>query len=232
MHDPGSALSILHQDPLLLVVNKPAGLPTQATRDPRRPHLMAAVESLLASQGVREPYVGLHHRLDVDTSGVVVLAVHPDANRVLSDAFRDRHARKQYLCLCDAFTEPPATWQVDNHLRVHAQRRGRSVEVVRAGGQRATTGFEVLGRGGAMVRLLASPTTGRTHQIRVHCEGSGVPIVGDPIYRSERGIWAARVMLHAWRLEIPHPSDGRTMMFEAPEPDDMVALWGRYGGGG
>jgi RluA family pseudouridine synthase len=231
MTESGSALPILYQDRLLLVVNKPAGLPTQATRDPRRPHLVAAAEQLLASQGVRQPYVGLHHRLDVDTSGVVVLAVHPDANRALSDAFRDRQARKQYLCLCDAFVEPPNAWEVDNHLRVHAQRRGRSVEVVRAGGQRATTTFEVLERGRCAVRVLASPTTGRTHQIRVHCEGSGVPIVGDPVYRTERGVWAPRVMLHAWRLEVPHPSDGRLMQFEAPEPEDMATLWGRLRAG-
>ncbi len=230
----GSApLTILYQDKWVIAVDKPAGIPSQPTRDPDRLHLVSLVEETLRDQGVRDPYVALHHRLDRDTSGVMILATHIDANAGLGAAFRDRLATKTYLCICDSdgVRQAGDRWSVTNHLKVHKNRRGRMVEVVRAGGVRAETDFEVLGQAERVLRVQARPHTGRTHQIRVHCEVSGVPIVGEPTYRTRRGLFHERVLLHAWRLQLPHPVlAGERLDLHAAEPPDMATFWQRMSG--
>lgn len=226
-------LSILYQDEWVMAVDKPAGIPSQPTRDPDRLHVVTLVEQTLREQGVRDPYVALHHRLDRDTSGVMILATHTAANDGLGAAFRDRLARKTYLCICDSdgTRRTGDAWSVVNHLKVHKNRRGRMVEVVRAGGVRAETDFEVLDEAPRVIRVQARPHTGRTHQIRVHCEASGVPIVGESTYRTERGLFHDRVLLHAWRLQLPHPVvAGEQLDICAEEPADMVGFWKRMAG--
>lgn len=225
---------ILYEDDCLLAVDKPAGLPTHATVDPARPHLFGALQALLAARGDREPYLGLHHRLDVDTTGVVLFATDRRANPGLAARFAERRVDKRYLALA----EPPAagragggrtkssvtgrSWTVRNHLG-RVSRRGDRARYgpVRAGGEAAETTFTVRGVRGRRVLLEASPQTGRTHQIRVHAAGSGLPLVGDVLYG---GVTGPRVLLHAASLSLDHPLTGRRLVLRAPVPPDFGSV--------
>ncbi len=226
--------AVLFEDDWVLALNKPAGLPTHATADPRRAHLQGAVLNLLRQRpGVdpaREPYLGVHHRLDRDTSGVVLFSTHRDANAGLAAAFAGRAVIKQYLALCRGSAPKATSWTVRSALvRVSAKSRAarygsvghdatatlaRSGEVLWA-----ETDFEVLERrrGGLMV-VRATPKTGRTHQIRVHLAEAGLPIEGDDLYGGSTGGGHGRVMLHAWQLDLAHPITGERLIITAPPP--------------
>ncbi|MCB1093830.1 MAG: RNA pseudouridine synthase, partial [Verrucomicrobiae bacterium] len=144
----GSA-DVLYRDDALIAVAKPPGLVSQATPDPRRDHLLAAVTRyLMRVDGTIAPAPVLVHRLDRDTSGVVVLSLHPDAHGALGEAFRSREARKTYLAVVATAARTVATdeaWTIDNHLRVDRKAKTqRRVQAVRSGGDRAITDVRVL----------------------------------------------------------------------------------------
>lgn len=229
--DPDAlAARVLYEDGWLLAIDKPAGLPTHATIDPARPHLVGAVQAMLAARGGEAPppdapYVGVHHRLDVDTSGVVVFSTHRDANAGLARSFAEREARKVYLAVAADAGRPSRRigerWTVRNHLGRISDRRERArYGPVRSGGDRAETTFTLLERRpGRRVLLQAEPHTGRSHQIRVHAAGAGLPLVGDVLYG---GPPAARVLLHARALSLPHPVTGAELVLEAPLPAELT----------
>ncbi len=225
---------VLYEDEWLIAVNKPAGLPSQATLDEARDHLVAAVGRLLGERGGAEPYLALQHRLDVDTTGVIVLSKSPEANAGLTDAFRERDAHKTYRALAfrdphwsGALSKPGATWMVENHLALdESGAEPRQVEV-HAGGDYAHTDFRLIGASDTALDVEAQPKTGRTHQIRAHLAQVGTPILGDTTYGGPAAVDGAqveRVMLHALRLELPHPVTGKALVIEAPLPDDFVRL--------
>lgn len=224
---------ILYEDDWVIAVHKPSGLPTQGTVDPNRDHLVAALTRLLTARDGRVPYLGLHHRLDRDTSGIVILARAKKANRGLTDAFRDRLAKKTYWALSQKVEEPGhaffkgGKWEVDNHLareRGGGSHRQRSVH---SGGDKAQTDFVLLEVAGDRALVEASPRTGRTHQIRVHLSEGGLPILGDLLYKGPGrvdGKKVGRVMLHAYRLVIPHPITGELLTVECSPPRDFCEL--------
>ena len=222
------AASILFQDECLIAVDKPPGLPTHATADPRRPNLVGAVKDYLAAQG-RETYLAVHQRLDRDTSGVVLFATDAAANAGLARAFAGRQAEKTYLALSRPSLPPAAvpaagaTLTVDAPLRVSADGR---VSVGGAEAGPALTQVAVRERAGTVLLLEARPATGRKHQVRVHLAHAGLPILGDTLY-GEAGPGppeAVRLMLHAWRLSLPHPLSGRILRLESPVPSDFARL--------
>lgn len=223
--------AILHREPTLLALCKPAGLPTQATRDPRRDHLIAAVSRYLE----REGFAGrpmLHHRLDAQTSGVLILALAPEANAGLARAFRERFAQKTYRALTalppDSRALPP---EVDNHLRKVRERGRQRMVAVRAGGDRARTSLRLLGTGPRALEVEAQPHTGRMHQIRVHLADLGAPILGDPLYGEaalRRAPQVSRLMLHAERLVLPHPLGSGVLDLQAPVPQDYRQARSRW----
>jgi RluA family pseudouridine synthase len=238
-----SLSQILYEDEWIIAVSKPAGLPSQGTRDPRRDHLIAALERLLTTRDGRAPYLGLHHRLDRDTSGVIILARAKQANKGLTDVFRDRLAKKTYRALCRQDPQrwssvtpgewsPGMSWQVDNYL---ATARGTTTgrqQSVRSGGERAQTDFVLLETRLDWAEVEARPKTGRTHQIRVHLAEGGLPIVGDTLYggtafAAGHKVW--RVMLHALCIELPHPVTGKDLVIESPLPEDYLELAERLG---
>lgn len=225
---------ILHEDESILVVNKPAGLPTEATMVADRDNLHAALKRyLLARDKTRnEPYVGLHHRLDRETSGVILFTKARAVNAAVHDMFLNHRARKEYEALSSfdgktAARQQGAEFAVENMLgRISSKSQAGKWGELTSGGDPARTDFRILGSYREGYRILAMPVTGRTHQIRVHLSGYGLPILGDALYGGpgafRDGTPIRRVMLHAARLAFPHPATGMELTVEAPLPPDFL----------
>ena len=205
---------VRHDADGVLVVSKPAGLAVHATVDPARPHLAGAVMAWVKARGGTE--AALHHRLDVDTSGLVLFATDARLNAGLGAAFANHTADKRYRAVVRPRGDaPPQQWTIENFLGRDKRHKSTRYTAVRSGGKKAITAFEVLERrGDGTVLVEARPITGRAHQIRVHCAEAGWPIEGDRFYDGSPG---PRLMLHAWRLTVPHP-DGDTLDVRDPAP--------------
>lgn len=224
-----SAESILYQDDDLVIVNKPAGIPTQASVDRSRDHLYAAIARyLLKASGAKDlPYVGLHHRLDRDTSGAVIFTCTKRANPSIAEQFREHRILKTYVALVSGARalEVGKEWITKNYLKKESQssKRHRMV-ATRSGGDFAETQFQVLDRWGDFALVQAKPKTGRMHQIRVHLSDEGFPILGDETYGGKlewKGFPIERVMLHAGRIELKHPLTEKELSIESPLPQDF-----------
>jgi 23S rRNA pseudouridine1911/1915/1917 synthase len=213
---------ILYEDRWVLAINKPAGLPSQSTRDLSRDHAVAAVERYLKSKVEGAVKVALHHRLDVDTSGVLIFGIHKDANKGLTEAFRNRKTQKVYLAVVSS--PVPDSFEVENHLAADSKGYKTRMKSVASGGDLAKTSFRVLAKLGSLSLVEARPATGRMHQIRVHLSEYGAPILGDTFYGGASlvdGFKAPRTLLHAWKLELPHPVEKRRLAIESPWPEDF-----------
>jgi RluA family pseudouridine synthase len=216
------AVQVLYRDDHVVAVDKPPDVPTHATADPARPHLVGLVAHQL---GVSTSAIGVHQRLDAGTSGVVLFALTREANRGLAESFGDRSVEKIYLAIADGRLRPDvvpgAAWVSRGTIAAAgAGRRGRRMA---AGdeGQSSETAFAAVERRGDRVLLEARPKTGRQHQIRAHLAAERLPIVGDVRYG---GPSAERLRLHAWRLRLPHPVTGELLTVEAPAP---AGWWSR-----
>lgn len=210
-----SEIEILFEDQWLLAVNKPPGLPTQPTVDKKRPSLYSV---LLESK--KWSYLGLHHRLDVPTSGVVLLTKHKEANKGVADLFKERNAEKNYQCLAHGIPAQ-AEFEFKNYLKPLKLKTGKTKMVsTQAGGDFAHTVFNVLETFSKESLILASPQTGRMHQIRTHLAELTHPILGDSLYfRVDRHY--PRLMLHAFELKCDHPITKKPLIITAPLPEDF-----------
>ena len=226
-----SKADIVFEDADIIAINKPAGLPSQATLDPKRHHLMKAVE-LYLKQTSPHAYCGLHHRLDRDTSGVIVLTKSKRANKGLAEQISQHQIQKTYIAISQTFPTSPADseWTVKNHLKKSHRFKGK-MEAARSGGDLAETHFTKLADLNEARLVQALPRTGRMHQIRVHLAGCALPILGDNMYGTRASFRRApRTMLHAWKLEIKHPITGEGLVLKAPLPKDMTDLIKDLGG--
>jgi 23S rRNA pseudouridine955/2504/2580 synthase len=222
---------ILFEDADIIAINKPAGLASQATLDRKRHHLVNAVE-LYLRQSSKNPYVGLHHRLDRDTSGVLVLTKSKRANKNFAEQVSTHALTKTYVAISAIFPNSKISdeWEVKNHLRKSHRMKGR-MEIVRSGGDYAETKFTLLKPLQEAIVVKAEPKTGRMHQIRVHLSSGALPILGDHVYGTRATFKRApRMMLHAWQLQFKHPITGQTMQVAAPLPNDMQSLILELGG--
>ena len=225
-------LAVLHDDPDLVVVDKPAGMVVHPAAGHDRGTLVNAllhhVTGLSGIGGEQRP--GIVHRLDRGTSGVMVVAKHDAAHTELSRQFADREVEKEYLGLAWGLLN--AGRRIDAPLgRDPADRKKISTRARRArSAVTRITGAERL-RGLTLATIAIA--TGRTHQIRVHLASIGHPIAGDALYGGVRRHLAAdhralasieRPFLHAWRLAFNHPGDGRRVAFEAPLPADLQGV--------
>jgi len=205
---------ILHRDETLLVVDKAAGVLTVGHPGSR--------ERCLLDDLRRDGHkVAPVHRLDQQTSGVLLLALDPAQRPALEEAFRRHEVRKDYLALV-AGVPPERRATIDLPIADE----GKTARVDRAG-RPAITRYEVLEALGRAALVRARPESGRHNQIRVHFAHLGHPLLGDRKYgRRERGATptAPRVMLHAERISLRHPATGRTLEIEAPLPEDFSAL--------
>lgn len=210
---------VLYEDKSLIAFNKPAGLAVQAGSGVARSldDLMAA---FARSNGKRPRLV---HRLDQGTSGVIVAAKTQPVAAKLSEAFAGRDVQKTYLALVRGRLPPAETGVADASL-VKVEEGGKARMIIarpdRKGAQAARTGWRVLARSGVYGLMQLSPETGRMHQIRVHLMSLGCPILGDALY-GEGQATAPRLMLHAAKLDLPHPDGGRIVL-EAPVPPGFL----------
>jgi RluA family pseudouridine synthase len=224
-------LALLYRDRWLVAVAKPAGLQVHASADSSRPDLFTMVRRHLAADagadGERLPYLALHHRLDIDTSGVIVFACAPEANRGLAEAFGGRRVEKVYEAIAArGATAPPARWTSRGPLALVGHGRGARMRVT-PGGEPAETSFVVVRSFRGALLVEARPVTGRKHQIRAHLADAGAPIAGDARYggpTSIGGVAVPRTMLHAARLAFNHPVSGAPLDIRCPRPDDFQHL--------
>lgn len=212
-------LEILFEDEFLVAVNKPAGLPSQPTVDKKRTDLFTALKKQMKSENIF-----LHHRLDRDTSGVILLSKNKKANAPLTDMFREHKFEKIYWALVQPNTKLKDQWDIQNHL-VARRKDGRSVKMFRteSGGDFAHTIFRKLACATEACLIQAQPLTGRTHQIRVHMLHSEASILGDSMYGGKDSR-VPRLMLHAKSLSFLHPILKTEMKIEAPPPADFETL--------
>ncbi|MFX0546141.1 pseudouridine synthase [Roseovarius sp. S1116L3] len=205
---PMTPLDVVHEDYEVLAVMKPDGLLSVPGKGD---HL---ADCLLTRVQAAFPTALLVHRLDRDTSGVMVFGLTAHAQRFLSEQFRERKARKTYVARVAGRMEGKKG-EVDLPLIVDWPNRPRQM-VCHETGKPSLTEYRVLKAGDDESRVRLWPKTGRTHQLRVHMLALGHPILGDPLYGPDDG--QARMMLHAEELRINHPESGRGMSFRAKAP--------------
>jgi len=225
-------LDVVFKDRALLVINKPAGLVVHPGAGNAAHTLQNALLALDPKLAV-VPRAGIVHRLDKDTSGLLVVARTPEVHTALVAAISAREVDRHYIALCTGVMTAGGT--IDEPIGRHRSLRTRMA--VRGDGRTAVTHYRVLKRFRAHTLVRAELETGRTHQIRVHLSHIGYPIVGDPEYGGRRRLPAGaspelvaalegfrRQALHAARLKLEHPVSGKEMAWEAPLPGDMEAL--------
>jgi 23S rRNA pseudouridine1911/1915/1917 synthase len=225
-------LTILHEDDAVIVIDKPAGLVVHpGAGNPAGTLQNALLHHRPALAAL--PRAGIVHRLDKDTSGLMVVAASLEAHASLVRQLDERSVRREYQAVCQGVLTAGGT--VDAPIGRHRTDRLRMT--VREGGRPARTHYRVIARYRAHTHVLARLETGRTHQIRVHFAHLRHPLVGDPVYGGRlrlppgdnaelaealRGF--RRQALHAARLEFEHPVEGEEVAFESPLPEDFAGL--------
>jgi 23S rRNA pseudouridine1911/1915/1917 synthase len=230
-------IPILFEDTDILVVNKPPGVVVNRADTVKGETIQDWMEKkyITDRSAITEETRaffdrgGVVHRLDKETSGVLILAKNPIAFFALQGQFKERGVQKTYLALVHG--KPPQDGDINapvGRLPWNRERFG-----IVPGGKESQTHYHVLktltSHGGEISEVEVHPKTGRTHQIRVHFKYIGFPLVGDYLYagrktsRDDRE-WAPRVMLHAWKIQFSHPFSKKQLDFESPIPDDMRSL--------
>jgi 23S rRNA pseudouridine1911/1915/1917 synthase len=218
-------LGILFEDDDLIVINKPTGLLVHPSHAEKSGTLLNGLAYHFWQTQKAAVRPGLVHRLDRDTSGVIVVAKTPKAHRTLSKHFRERWVKKFYLALVSGIVEKNSG-EIDAAIGSRDEGWPRwCVMPETEGGRAAQTRFTVKQRFAAHTLLELEPLTGRTHQLRIHCQHLEHPIVGDTVYHDGeidplvRRHRLRHQMLHAARLDFRHPATGQTLKMEAPLPD-------------
>ncbi|MFO0693518.1 MAG: RluA family pseudouridine synthase [Polyangiales bacterium] len=236
--DVSTAFGVLYEDEHILVVDKPAGLPVHPSASYHKKTLTYALRERYG-----DPAPQIAHRLDRETSGIVVCGRTLEAERVLKRLFEEREMDKRYVAIVHG-AMPDDRGRID--LSMGPASEGLHVKMeVREDGLHAVTDYEVLERKAGASWVALFPETGRQHQLRVHLSAIGHPIVGCKLYgpegdqpfldyidegmtpELEARLGHPRHALHAAGLVLPHPITGETLRLEAPVPDDLTALWAR-----
>jgi 23S rRNA pseudouridine1911/1915/1917 synthase len=229
-------LTVIYEDPHIIVLNKPPGLVVHPAPGNYTGTLVNALlyhyGSLPSSGGGGRERAGIVHRLDKDTSGVMVVARTQEALRSLSTQFRNRIVKKQYLALVAGVIKK-GSGSIEVGLGRHVKER-KKISVHTHKAREAITGYTVKERYPGATLVAVEIKTGRTHQIRVHMAHIGHPVLGDRVYGGTKASKSgerlfARQMLHAESLALLHPETGHPMTFIAPPPADMVEIIEKLG---
>ena len=227
-------LDLLYEDDDLLAVNKPAGMVVHPSLGhPRGTLVNAVLHHVRDLEGGDALRPGIVHRLDRETSGVILVAKHPDAHRALQDVFRERQIEKRYLAVLKGVPEPPHGTFETKYGRHPHHRKKFSSRV--ADGKEAVTHYVVVETYPGVSLAEVVIETGRTHQIRVHFSDHGHALVGDLTYGGRRTLRDPevkalcyafeRTALHAWQVRLRHPlRPKKKLRIQAPIPDDLDAL--------
>ncbi len=224
---PADMVRFVHRDPSFVVLDKPAGVPVAQTRDSARGTLAEALRIVLRDEGVQRPYVGVVHRLDQGASGLVLFTIRSVANRSLHRQFSEHRMQRRYRVR--VVGDPPSSVRCDAAL---VELRHGRVRVAQDGEPRARdagTEFRRIEAVDSQVDGRAAPLmdvtleTGRTHQIRVHAQTLGYPVLGDHKYGERGDDEAARLYLHADRLRLAHPQTDEILELRAPLPSWAAA---------
>jgi len=235
-------LDIVYEDDTLVVVNKPAGLVVHPAAGNWSGTILNGLLHRYGDAAGGLPRAGIVHRLDKETSGLMVVARTLEAQTDLVRQLQARTVKRRYLAL--VWGNMPSEGTIDAPIGRDPRERTRMAVVTGASGKPARTHFrtvdETIWERQPVSAIHCDLETGRTHQIRVHCAHIGHPLLGDPVYGRARGKRSvtplpggfARQALHAWRLGLIHPQTGRAMQWRADPPEDMVALAEALGLGG
>ena len=208
---PGIEERLIYLDEDLLVLDKPAGLLSVPGRGPDKQ------DCLSARVQARWPGALTVHRLDMATSGLLLMARNPHSQRQLSLAFETRQIHKHYVAVVHGQLQGGTQGLIDLPLAVDWPNRPlQKVDSLR--GKPSQTRWQILEQAQDKTRLLLQPLSGRTHQLRVHLQAIGHPIVGDALYGADAGPQAPRLLLHASALMFTHPLSGQSLHIESPPP--------------
>lgn len=209
-----TVLCVVYADPVMVVVDKPSGVLSVPGRGPEK---QACVSAQIRAAHPGCPNHPAAHRLDMDTSGLLVFGLTAASHRHLSLQFQNRTCAKAYVALLDGVPEE-AAGTVELPFRLDIDNRPTQIyDPVH--GKWGITHWEILGVENGRARVRMVPETGRTHQLRVHAahpKGLGIPIVGDPLYGTGTG--PGQLKLHAAELSLDHPDSGERLTFHAPTP--------------
>ncbi len=227
-------LSIVYEDDAIVVINKPAGLVVHPAAGNWSGTVLNGLLHRYGAAAAGLPRAGIVHRLDKETSGLMVVARTLAAQTDLVRQLQARTVKRRYFAL--VWGTMPDEGTIDAPIGRDPRERTRMAVVAGASGKPARTHFRTvdtcLWQRQPVSAIQCDLETGRTHQIRVHCAHTGHPLLGDPVYgrlRGKRSVTAlpggfARQALHAWRLGLVHPVTGKAMQWRCPLPDDMAAL--------
>lgn len=222
---------VLYEDDSIICVNKPAFLNVEETIVQGRANLHECVVKYLWGKNPalrNKPYAGIMHRLDRETSGVILFTKTRDVNAKVHSFFEEHTARKTYRAVCKkgegCSLKKGDSFFAENYIgRISAKSAKCKIGLLAKedGGLFAHTDFTVAQENGNFLYIDAFPKTGRTHQIRVHLSRKGLPILGDELYGGDKGLdfLNGRIMLHSFCLEFEHPVTGKMMCVKAPLPD-------------
>ena len=208
---PGIEERLIYLDEDLLVLDKPAGLLSVPGRGPDKQ------DCLSARVQARWPGALTVHRLDMATSGLLLMARNPHSQRQLSLAFETRQIHKHYVAVVHGQLQGGTQGLIDLPLAVDWPNRPLQ-KVDSLHGKPSQTRWQILEQAQDKTRLLLQPLSGRTHQLRVHLQAIGHPIVGDALYGADAGPQAPRLLLHASALMFTHPLSGQSLHIESPPP--------------
>ncbi len=222
-------LDILYENDDVWVINKPSGMVVHPGAGHCENTLANGLAYLMGERTQDFPNTaraGIVHRLDKDTSGVIICAKHVQAHEFLSNQFRHRYAKKRYLALCQGTQGKLLHQSVKNMIfRSHQDRRKFTCSDEACHGRIAFSSYRIIRQRQGYGLVLFTPHTGRTHQLRVHAKYWGFPIIGDILYNPYAKTEGNGLMLHAWKLKISLPHDGQEYEFCAPLPQRFYEYW-------
>ena len=212
-------VDIIYEDEQLLVVNKPAGMLAHPTHWEKNGTLLNALTHHLNNGKDKFIRPGLVHRLDKETSGLLVIAKTSRAHTILADHFQRKLVEKRYAALVEGIVKD-GSGTIDAPIGRFSEQK---LWNVKEDGKHAETRFQVIKRNSDSTLLELEPITGRTNQLRIHCAHIGHPILGDYRYNGRE---FSRLCLHAWKLKFWHPNGNRQLEFETEVPEEIKLLTG------
>jgi len=218
-------LNIIYEDDHILAINKPFGMvvhPSFGHKDKTLVNAVLAHFNVTCPENVSIPRAGIVHRLDKDTTGVILIAKDSKTQDMLSTMFKKREILKQYRAVVEGIIRED-TIIIEGNIGRHPIER-KKMAVLKTGGREAITIVKVLERLKGFTYVEVYPKTGRTHQIRVHLSHKGHPVVGDKTYGKRAKHVSERILLHAYKLDFIHPLKHFPISLWAPVPDDIEAF--------